>query len=332
MPHPRQATSRDSVSMSCSARAARGRCLELEVSLLAAPAQETSASTTHSNCSTNCFPSPGLPQFSRSTSCLLLSLVLHVGAPKHRDFFYRARPDMFTYSILICCLCCTGRLELGFAAFGLILKTGWRFNGMVINQLPNGLCDAKRVGEAMDIMMRQMPEFSCTPDVFSYNRIIKGFCNERRVEEALELLRMMADDGGRRCSPSVVSYTTVLNGFFGEGQVDTAYSLFLEMMDRWISPNVVTYNTIIHGQCKAQAVDRAEGVFQQMIRDGVKPNIKTYNCLIHGYCLSCIASGERSCASLFFKPSTLIQRYTSLLCVRQKKDMPHNFHLRNAEN
>jgi leucine-rich PPR motif-containing protein len=59
-----------------------------------------------------------------------------------------------------------------------------------------------------------MPEFGCTPNVVSYNILLKGFCNEKRAEEALELLRRMASDQGRSCPPDVVSYNTVkgLNG------------------------------------------------------------------------------------------------------------------------
>jgi leucine-rich PPR motif-containing protein len=109
-----------------------------------------------------------------------------------------------------------GRLEHAFATFGLILKTGWMGNDIfvVINQLLNGLCDARRVGEAMDVLLQRMPEFGCTPNVVSYNILLKGFCNEKRAEEALELLRRMASDQGRSCPPDVVSYNTVkgLNG------------------------------------------------------------------------------------------------------------------------
>jgi leucine-rich PPR motif-containing protein len=82
-----------------------------------------------------------------------------------------------------------GRLNHGFAAFGLTLKTCWRVNGIVINQLLKGFCDAKRVGEAMDVLLQRMPEHGCTPDVVSYSILLKGFCNDNRAEEALELLQ-----------------------------------------------------------------------------------------------------------------------------------------------
>ena len=95
-----------------------------------------------------------------------------------------------------------GCLELSFAAFGLIIKTGFRVNATAISPLLKGLCDAKRMGEAMEILSRRMPEFGCMPDVVSYN--------------------------------------TVINGFFRDDHVDKAYSLFHEMDNREIFPTVVT--------------------------------------------------------------------------------------------
>ncbi|CAL4931597.1 unnamed protein product [Urochloa decumbens] len=137
-------------------------------------------------------------------------------------------------------------------------------NTPVINRLLNGPCDAKRVGDAMDVLLRRMPEFGCKPDVLSYSMILKGFCNEKRVEEALDLLHMMADDGGGgSCPPDVVAYNTVITGFFREGQADKAYGLFLEMLDQGVLPTVVTYTTVIDGLCKARAVDRLRVSFRR---------------------------------------------------------------------
>ena len=65
----------------------------------------------------------------------------------------KVAPNLHTYSILINCFCRMGRLDLGFAAFGLILKTGWRVDAIVINQLLKGLSNRKCVSEAMDILL-----------------------------------------------------------------------------------------------------------------------------------------------------------------------------------
>ncbi|RLM59087.1 protein Rf1, mitochondrial-like [Panicum miliaceum] len=178
-----------------------------------------------------------------STSALVVSLFNRMARASPNKVAHNGS----TYNILIGCFCRMGRLELGFASFGLVLKAGWRVE-TVINPLLKGLCDTKRVDEAMDILPRRMPEFGCPPNT--------------------------------------VAYTIVIDGLFGDGQVDKAYNLFREMDNRRIFPTVVAYTAVIDGLCKAQAVDRAEGVLQQMIHKGVKPNNQTYTCLIHGYCSS----------------------------------------------
>jgi leucine-rich PPR motif-containing protein len=162
-------------------------------------------------------------------------LVVSQFNPMFRDFSNKVPPDLCTYSIVFGCFCCMGRLGHGFATFGFILKTGWRVDDILVNQLLKGLCDTKRLDEAMDILLPRMPEVGCTPSVVSYNTLFKGFCDEKRAEEALELLHMMAVGQGSSCPPDVVSYNIVINGFFSEGQVDKAYSLFLEM---GVSPNI----------------------------------------------------------------------------------------------
>nr|AGT16567.1 hypothetical protein SHCRBa_008_G08_F_270 [Saccharum hybrid cultivar R570] len=228
--------------------------------------------------------------------------------------------DACTFSILMRCFCTVGRLDFALGAFGQFLKTGWRVQVMALNQLIKGLCDGKmtseamdivlrrmpelgctpyvfsytilikglcdgkRTRDAMDIVLRRMPELGCTPNVFSYNTLIKGLCAEKKSQQALELLLRMTADGGYNCPPNVVSYSMVIDGFFKEGEVDKAYTLFHEMLGRGFPPDLVTYNSVIDGLCKAQAVEKAEAVLQQMFDKGVMPDSWSYNSLIHRYC------------------------------------------------
>jgi len=94
----------------------------------------------------------------RSSSTSESELVVSLFNRMVRDCSNKVAPNLYTYSILIGCFCCMGFLEHGFAAFGLILKTGWRVNDIVITHLIKGLCDAKRVDEAMNVLLRRMPE------------------------------------------------------------------------------------------------------------------------------------------------------------------------------
>jgi len=157
----------------------------------------------------------------------------------------KVAPDTVTYAIVISCCCGAGCLNLGFAALGQIIKTGLRPQAMTFTPLLRTLCAEKRTSDAVNIVVRRMPELGCTPNVFSYNTLLKGLCAEKKCEEAVELIHMMAEDDN--CPPNAVSYTTVIDGFFKEGEIRKAYTLFREMLDHGIPPNVVTCNSIIDG-------------------------------------------------------------------------------------
>jgi pentatricopeptide repeat protein len=92
----------------------------------------------------------------------------------------KVTPDLHTYSVSLGCYCRMGHLDHGFATFGRILKTGWMVNTIVFNNLLQAVCAVKRTSNAMDILLRRMPELSCTPDVFSINILLKGFCDENK--------------------------------------------------------------------------------------------------------------------------------------------------------
>jgi pentatricopeptide repeat protein len=74
----------------------------------------------------------------------------------------KVTPDLHTYNVILGCSCRMGCLDHGFATFGRILKMGWMVNTIVFNNL---LQAVKRTSNAMDILLRRMPELSCTPDV-----------------------------------------------------------------------------------------------------------------------------------------------------------------------
>ncbi len=194
-------------------------------------------------------------------------------------------PNLCTYGILIGSCCCAGRLDLGFAALGNVIKKGFRVEAITFTPLLKGLCADKRTSDAMDIVLCRMTQLGCIPNVFSCTILLKGLCDENRSQEALELLQMMPDDGGD-CPPDVVLYNTVINGFFKEGDPDKAYATYHEMFDQGILPDVVTYSSIIAALCKAQAMDKAMEVLNTMVKNGVMPNCRTYNSIVHGYCSS----------------------------------------------
>ncbi|CAN6227923.1 unnamed protein product [Urochloa humidicola] len=148
-------------------------------------------------------------------------------------------PTEYTYNILIDCCRRARRPDLALAFFGRLLRTGLGIDVITFSGLLRCLCDAKRTDEALDVLLRRIPELGCVPNVISYSILLKGFCNEKNSQRAVELLRIMAEKGGV-CSPNVVSYTTVMDGLFKEGEVAIACDLFNEMIQQGIPPTVET--------------------------------------------------------------------------------------------
>ncbi|BAF26891.1 Os10g0499800, partial [Oryza sativa Japonica Group] len=72
-------------------------------------------------------------------------------------------PTVHTYGILIGCCCRAGRLDLGFAALGNVVKKGFRVEAITINPLLKGLCADKRTNDAIDIVLCRMIELGCIP-------------------------------------------------------------------------------------------------------------------------------------------------------------------------
>ncbi|EEC67254.1 hypothetical protein OsI_34200 [Oryza sativa Indica Group] len=75
-------------------------------------------------------------------------------------------PTVHTYGILIGCCCSAGRLDLGFAALGHVVKKGFRVEPIIFNPLLKGLCADKRTDDAMDIVLRGMTELGCVPNSY----------------------------------------------------------------------------------------------------------------------------------------------------------------------
>ncbi|OQU78530.1 hypothetical protein SORBI_3009G253101 [Sorghum bicolor] len=95
--------------------------------------------------------------------------------------------------------------------------------GILIRCFCNGLCDGKRTSDAMDIVLRRMPELGCTPNLFSYNTLIKGLSYGKQMSDTLNIvLRRMLELG---CTPNVVSYNTFIKGLCDERRSQEALEL-----------------------------------------------------------------------------------------------------------
>lgn len=120
-----------------------------------------------------------------------------------------------------------------------------------------------------------------SPNVFTYNILIRGFCGNKELEKGLSFFDEMERNG---CLPNVVTFNTIIDAYCKLGKVEQTFNLLKLMWEKNLEPNVITYNVIINGLCREDRIKEANEVFEEMRNKGLVPDEVTYNTLVHGYC------------------------------------------------
>lgn len=120
-----------------------------------------------------------------------------------------------------------------------------------------------------------------SPNVYTYNILIRCFCSNGNIEKGLQFFDKMAEKG---CLPNVVTYNTLIDSYCKMGKISEAFKLLKDMSDRNLEPSLITYNMIINGLCKEGRMKETSEVLDELKQKGLTPNEITYNTLINGYC------------------------------------------------
>jgi pentatricopeptide repeat protein len=92
--------------------------------------------------------------------------------------------------------------------------------------LIGGLCEQKRVFEALKIMRSAMRDVSFHPNGKSYELLINGLCEDGKMEEALKLQSEMV---GKGFDPNSAIYGAFIEGYVKLGNEEMAAMLRKEM-------------------------------------------------------------------------------------------------------
>jgi len=136
--------------------------------------------------------------------------------------------------------------------------------------------------------MSSMP----TPDIRSYNTMLKGFAQNGDLGKALELSRLMDSSG----LWNEVTTNTLVKAAVVAREFDAAEDILSRFTGRHSSsfsatgkkkrgkkqqhPNIEAYTELIDGYGKAKMLDRALDAFKLMRQRGVNPNAYSYTCLV----------------------------------------------------
>ncbi|KAJ4765213.1 Pentatricopeptide repeat-containing protein [Rhynchospora pubera] len=158
---------------------------------------------------------------------------------------------------------------------------GFQLGPSRYNNIMTGLVNSSRVKDAIIFFKDHLVLGQFTPDIWSFNIVLKAMCTLGDMNSALELLDEMRKLG---YSPDIVTYNTLVNGLCKANQVNKAYSFLKRLrLKGLVVPNVITFTSVISSYCKLGKMNDARKVFDEMLHSGIKPNRVTYNVLIDGY-------------------------------------------------
>ncbi|WCJ22962.1 Tetratricopeptide repeat (TPR)-like superfamily protein [Euphorbia peplus] len=211
-------------------------------------------------------------------------------------------PSVVTFNSLLLVLLKRGRTTLAENVFGEMRRTyGVTPDVYTFNILIRGFCKNLMVDDAFRYF-KEMSGFELKADVVTYNTIVDGLCRAGKVGVARNVVKGMVRKG-RGLSPDVVTYTTLVRGYCMKREIDEALVVFDEMMERGLKPNEVTYNTLIKGLCEVEKIDKIKEILEGALGGGgFTPDTCTFNTLINA---RCDAGNLKEAMEIFEKMSAL---------------------------
>ncbi|KAK9942182.1 hypothetical protein M0R45_007863 [Rubus argutus] len=190
-------------------------------------------------------------------------------------------PGVLSYNaILDAVIRSKGSVQFAEEVFSEMTRNGVSPNVYTYNILIRGFCGARNL-EMVLYFWGEMEKNGCLPNVVTYNTLIDAYCKLKRIDEAFGLLRSMAMKG---LEPNLISYNVVINGLCREGRMNETSQVLEEMKRIGFAPDEVTNNTLISGYCKEGNFHQALVLQEEMRRNGLSPNVVTYTALINAMC------------------------------------------------
>ncbi|XP_065877198.1 pentatricopeptide repeat-containing protein At3g13150-like [Euphorbia lathyris] len=150
------------------------------------------------------------------------------------------------------------------------------------NALLSACIDAGKYDKLEEILRDFPDKLGITPDVISFNTLIKGYFEMGKQDSALLVLDEMEKRG---MEPDLITFNTLLNGFYGGGNLEQGEEIWGLMESKNIVPNVRSYNSRLRGLVSQKRMTEAVELFGEMEEKGVQPDVISFNAVITGFCV-----------------------------------------------
>ncbi|KAL1199024.1 Pentatricopeptide repeat-containing protein [Cardamine amara subsp. amara] len=128
------------------------------------------------------------------------------------------------------------------------------------------------------MMLKEMKEWECKPDVITYNSVLDILGRAGLVNEMLGILSSMKEDCD--VSLNIITYNTVLNGMRKACRFDMCLVLYKEMVQSGIEPDLLSYTAVIDSLGRSGNVKESLRLFDEMKQREIRPSVYVYRALI----------------------------------------------------
>lgn len=189
------------------------------------------------------------------------------------------RVNMYAYRTIIdvCGLCCDHLQSR--SIYEELSAENINPNLYVFNSLMN--VNASDLSYTMNIY-EHMQNVGVTPDMASYNILLKSCCLAARVDLAQEIyseVECMESTGTLKLD--VFTYSTMIKVFADARMWEMALGMKQKMLEAGVTPNAVTWSSLISACAKAGLVDEAFVLFEEMMVSNCMPNSQCFNVLLY---------------------------------------------------
>ncbi|CAJ1958882.1 unnamed protein product [Cylindrotheca closterium] len=131
--------------------------------------------------------------------------------------------------------------------------------------------------------------YEVSPDIVSYNSVLKAWKEGNNPEKALDYLQQMLVQG--QAKVDVISFNTVILTFAKQGNHGVARSMIQQMKDRddLPDPDILTYNALLYALAQSKdsgTTEEAEELLYDLVdgkHDPIQADIASFNTVIHAW-------------------------------------------------
>ncbi|CAN6926198.1 unnamed protein product, partial [Brassica oleracea] len=148
------------------------------------------------------------------------------------------------------------------------------------NALLSAYVNSRKVDEAMKVFKELPEKLGITPDLVTYNTMIKAVCRKGSMEDILSILEEVERNG---LEPDMITFNTLLEEFYRRDLFAEGDRIWDLMKSKDLVPNIRSYNSRVRGLTRNKKFADAVELTGVMRAEGISPDVHTYNAFITGY-------------------------------------------------